>query len=547
MADFAAVLKKTIDAQAHPTPDLRQRVYAKARATIEQKLASANAPAAVASRQRKALEDAIAEVEAQYAAPEVSEAPEPSKAPEPKKTPEASKAPEVKKEQKPIAPAPVAEKSVSAKHRVEEIAPAEETSLPEAEPVGDAEQQPSDPLEEFLKGAQPAPLTSSSQPMPDFAATPRGTPRSQALEENDPVLSIDRGDHDEWRQDREEEDAFARDPSHRVPYEERRGIGRGAILGLLALLVLGGAGYAAWANKDVLQTYLTGVVDQFNGGDETAEEPAPAPTDQQPAVEPQQPPADTQPAENGAGQQPQPQPKLTQRLLPDGSEVDPGPAGDKPGIGEGTSTAASNDTVQPPAPAAPQAAVPVGQQAFFYEERSGQEAGSAKRGSVVWSVVQDSPGEGEPEEPAIRADVTVPDNGISLRMTIRRNTDKSLPASHLIEMIFTVPQNFPGGAIDQVQRVTFKDTEQAAGSPLIAVPAKIADNIFIVALNDARTAVNTNMTLMRRQQWIDIPITYRSGRRALITLEKGVPGDKVFDEVLRGWGNTGNGSGNTGG
>ncbi len=69
MADFVAVLKKTIDAQADKSPELRQRVYAKARATIEQKLVTANASQAVAVRQRNPLEDAIAEVEASYAPP----------------------------------------------------------------------------------------------------------------------------------------------------------------------------------------------------------------------------------------------------------------------------------------------------------------------------------------------------------------------------------------------------------------------------------------------------------------------------------------------
>ncbi len=87
-------------------------------------------------------------------------------------------------------------------------------------------------------------------------------------------------------------------------------------------------------------------------------------------------------------------------------------------------------------------------------------------------------------------------------------------------MVFTVPDNFAGGAVDNVQRITFKDTEQAAGNPLIAVPSKIADNFFIIWLNDAKTAQDTNLSLMRRLQWIDIPISYRNGRRALISLEK---------------------------
>ncbi len=66
---FCSGSEKTIDAQADKSPELRQRVYAKARATIEQKLVTANASQVVAVRQRKILEDAIEEVEAFYAPP----------------------------------------------------------------------------------------------------------------------------------------------------------------------------------------------------------------------------------------------------------------------------------------------------------------------------------------------------------------------------------------------------------------------------------------------------------------------------------------------
>ena len=174
----------------------------------------------------------------------------------------------------------------------------------------------------------------------------------------------------------------------------------------------------------------------------------------------------------------------------------------------------------------------VGQQALLYEERGGTESGSVEKGNVVWSVIQESPGDGQPEEPAVRGTVTMPTSNLQLKMTIRKNTDQSIPASHLIEMVFTVPDGFTGGVIDNVQRITFKDTEQAAGNPLIAVPSKIADNFFIIWLNDARTAQDTNLSLMRRLQWIDIPVSYRNGRRALISLEKGVPGEKAFTDVL---------------
>lgn len=64
-------------------------------------------------------------------------------------------------------------------------------------------------------------------------------------------------------------------------------------------------------------------------------------------------------------------------------------------------------------------------------------------------------------------------------MTIRRNTDKTLPASHIVELIFLTPENFKGGGIETVARVVFKDTEAAAGDPLLAIPAKISDGFFI--------------------------------------------------------------------
>lgn len=473
MADFAAVLKKTIDAQANPDEALRQRVYAKARSTIEQKLSAVNASDAMAQKQRQILEAAIEEVEADYRAAERA---------------------------------------------------AEEAAQPE---------QTTDPLENFLKAVQEAGV-------------------AEERTESDPALSdaphegtVDNAD-DNLQDARDDDAGFAGRPSYSASDydDEPRNRGKGLIIGLIALLLLGGAGYAGWTYQDQIRDYVA----SLTSGDQSADEGTDAgedagdgdnadsgEADRQTQAQPQQ----AQPPEN----KPEGEQKLTQRLLPDGSEVDEGAGNGGSNFGEGTSTAAASGTAPAngqtsPAGAAQSQPIPVGQSAFFYEEQRGGETSPAVKGSAVWSVVQDSPGDGAPDEPAIRADVSFPDAKISLRMTIRRNADQSIPASHLIEMIFTVPDDFSGGVIENVQRITFKDSEQAAGNPLAAIPMKIADNFFLVALNDARTAVDMNMALMRRQQWIDIPITYRNGRRALISMEKGVPGDKVFDEVMKNWSNS---------
>ncbi|TIL78165.1 MAG: hypothetical protein E5Y89_16195, partial [Mesorhizobium sp.] len=69
MADFITVLKKTIDGLSENTPEMRSKVYDKARATIAKKLADHVPPLApsVADQQKRTLEDAISNVERGYA------------------------------------------------------------------------------------------------------------------------------------------------------------------------------------------------------------------------------------------------------------------------------------------------------------------------------------------------------------------------------------------------------------------------------------------------------------------------------------------------
>ncbi|KAB2725317.1 transcriptional regulator [Brucella intermedia] len=474
MADFVAVLKKTIDAQADKSPELRQRVYAKARATIEQKLVTANASQAVAVRQRNILEDAIAEVEAFYAPP----------------------------------------------------------ATPPEPPVEDA-------LDDFLQEANRAAVDRAPSPEDDepaFSAAPQDERRDRVSGEDDDAPAFVAERHGDWKLDRAKEKAQARRSEYieRTSKKEKRSY-KGLVVALIAVLALGTAGYVVWNNKDKIQELASSLG--------RSDVPATGSDSQTQPQDTTPPPADSNAATTGGEQTPeQPQQpageqKLTQRLMPDGSETDSGPAGGANGIGEGTSTAASTSApaeTNSPAGAQPgqNQTVAVGQQALLYEERGGAGSDSVERGNVVWSVIEESPEDGQPAQPAVRATVTMPTSKVELKMTIRKNTDQSIPASHLIEMVFTVPEGFSGGVVDNVQRVTFKDTEQAAGNPLIAVPSKIGDNFFIVWLNDARTAQDTNLSLMRRLQWIDIPISYRNGRRALISLEKGVPGEKAFNDVL---------------
>ncbi|OCI91299.1 hypothetical protein A6U86_21865 [Rhizobium sp. AC27/96] len=275
--------------------------------------------------------------------------------------------------------------------------------------------------------------------------------------------------------------------------------------------------------------------------------------------------------------------KFTQRLRADGTEEDEGPAANgQPGVVEGKSIAEQNVASTAPAAAAatspatatppannaavpPQAQTPAateqqapaanqqqtaanqpppvtqqtapvtdGQKVFLYEERLGQTSPTAFQGTVSWSIQEGKAADGRPE-PSVQGLISVPERGLTATITVSRNGDPSLPASHLIELAFQVPPNFEGGAIDNVQRVALKATEQDRGDALIAVPAKVTDDVYMVALNDFPDARKTNLDLLKTRNWIDIPVVYRNGRRALLTMEKGQTGTDAFNKAITEW------------
>ncbi|NRP69877.1 hypothetical protein ILFOPFJJ_00752 [Ensifer psoraleae] len=351
-------------------------------------------------------------------------------------------------------------------------------------------------------------------------------------------------------------------PSYRAtPKPSRFNFKRLAIGAVIALL-LGGGGYAYWQNREAGNAWLSGLIAKImpaapEGTGTPDGQNAPADQPSQPSGQSGTPGETAQPEDSST--------KLTQRLLADGSEVDEGPAGasDTEVSQEGKSVAPQTDAGQPQsggaepqqtagaeAPAAPnqdagqapQAEISVadGEKMFLYEERLGQSSPTAIPGTVAWSIKDESPGGDAKPEPTIQAQITVPDRGLTALMTIKRNADPSLPASHVVEFVFSLPENFEGGAIDGVQRVSMKRTEQDRGDPLIAVPAKITDDFHMIALNDFAEAVSNNTELLRSRSWIDIPITYRNGRRALLTLEKGAAGIEAFNKAMQAWGALGN-------
>jgi hypothetical protein len=181
-------------------------------------------------------------------------------------------------------------------------------------------------------------------------------------------------------------------------------------------------------------------------------------------------------------------------------------------------------------------AADVAQKVVLYEEDTSNPQGKRFVGSVIWRTETVSPGPGLAPELAIRADVEIPERRMRMTWSMRRNTDKALPASHTIEIMFTLPADFPEGGLQNVPGVLVKQNEQTRGVPLAGLAVKVTNGFFLVGLNSSEVDLARNIALLKERPWFDVPIVYNTGKRALLAIEKGTPGERAFEDAFRAWG-----------
>ena len=211
----------------------------------------------------------------------------------------------------------------------------------------------------------------------------------------------------------------------------------------------------------------------------------------------------------------------------------PPPAATRPKITDRIEPS-SPQTPAAPAPAT-QAAVPAAQKVVLYEEDPADPNGKRFVGSAIWRTETVTPGPGQPPELAIRADVEVPERKLAMTWSLRRNTDKGLPATHTVEIMFKLPADFPSGGISNVPGILMKQAEQTRGTPLAGLAVKVTPGFYLIGLSNAETDKDRNLQLLKERGWFDIPVVYNNNRRAILALEKGTPGERVFADAFKAW------------
>ncbi len=155
-------------------------------------------------------------------------------------------------------------------------------------------------------------------------------------------------------------------------------------------------------------------------------------------------------------------------------------------------------------------------------------------GTVLWRLDNVSNGPGESLGTAIHANIDIPEDKLQASVTLQKNVDASLPASHTMTIVFSVQPATPTGAIKQIGLPQMRKEDSANGEALAGLPVPIMENSFLIGLTKGSLEAS-NLDLLKTRQWIDIPILLTNGRIAKLTFEKGVAGQRAVEDAMASW------------
>jgi hypothetical protein len=171
----------------------------------------------------------------------------------------------------------------------------------------------------------------------------------------------------------------------------------------------------------------------------------------------------------------------------------------------------------------------VAQTAVLVEKDEGPAGSRENRidASLVWRFLPAGP-----TGPELTADFDVPATGARVQLSMHKNTDTALPASHLIEIVTSTAGDFPDKAVTEIGKLIVKLAPEAEGAELIGDVAHISEGVFWMGLSADPTDADVNLRLLALGNFFDLPLTYKSGKHATLTFEKGRTGAAAFEQAI---------------
>jgi len=188
----------------------------------------------------------------------------------------------------------------------------------------------------------------------------------------------------------------------------------------------------------------------------------------------------------------------------------------------------------PPASAAPAALAPsAGRAAMLVASADNPEKPVVSLGSTVWSLIPAAPG--QPATVAVKAEADIPDLKMHAAMTLRKNTDPTLQATHTIDLKFSFADGAPITGFKDVGLPQMRMEDSTAAEALTSVKVKISDTYFLIALAKGDNDTARNLDLMQTHSWFDFPLLLNDGRIAKVVFQKSPEGQAMLEKAFEAW------------
>ena len=155
-------------------------------------------------------------------------------------------------------------------------------------------------------------------------------------------------------------------------------------------------------------------------------------------------------------------------------------------------------------------------------------------GNAVWSLIPPT-SPNQPSTVAVRIEVDIPDQKMHATVTIRKNADASLPATHTIDLRATFADGAEIKGIKDMGLPQLRKDDLPSGDAVSGVRVKINDSYYLVGLTRSDADAAHNLDLLATDNWLDFPLLLNDDRIAKLTFEKGAVGDQVMAQALNAW------------
>jgi hypothetical protein len=236
---------------------------------------------------------------------------------------------------------------------------------------------------------------------------------------------------------------------------------------------------------------------------------------------------------------PQPSAKIAERVAPTppAPSAPPAPAANPRQTGQSNAQGATAPATPAPEaanpPAAPAPAATAGRAAMLVAAADNPQKPVVSLGSTTWSLIPAAPN--QPATVAVKAEADIPDLKMHATMTLRKNTDPTLQATHTIDLKFSFAQGAPITGFKDVGLPQMRKEDSTAAEALTSVKVKISDTYFLIALAKGESDTARNLDLMQTRAWFDFPLLLNDDRIAKIVFQKSPEGQAMLEKAFDAW------------